>query len=230
MNRWKIKDVMTSDVVAVRPDMPFKEIVDILAVRGISAVPVVDDDDRVIGVVSEADLLHKTEFSGESLASRLMEGRRHRTAREKAAGDVARELMTSPAVTVTADTSVVEAARIMEAREIKRLPVVDDNGRVMGIAARRDLLKAFLQPGAAIRAEVREQVLDRALWIDKTSVSVEVTDGVVTLSGELERKSLIPIAVRLTRGVDGVVDVVDKLTYLRDDTADLRASRYMTAP
>ena len=167
MSRWKIKDVMTSDVIAVRADMPFKEIVDILADRGISAVPVVDDEDRVIGVVSEADLLHKTEFAGESVANRLLESRRHRTAREKAAGDVAGELMTAPAVTVTADVSVIEAARIMEEKEIKRLPVVDRQGRVVGIVSRRDLLKAFLQPDPDIKAEILEQVFRRAMWIDE---------------------------------------------------------------
>jgi CBS domain-containing protein len=230
MSRWRIKDVMTSDVIAVRPDMPFKEIVDILAERGISAVPVVDGQDRVLGVVSEADLLHKTEFAGESVAGRLMESRRHRTAREKAAGDVAGELMTSPAVTVTADTSVVEAARIIEGKEIKRLPVVDEQGRLIGVASRRDLLRAFLQPDAAIRAEVLEQVFQRAMWIDPATVSVSVADGVVTLAGVLERKSLVPIAVRLTGAVDGVVDVVDRLTYRHDDTPELRASRYMSPP
>jgi CBS domain-containing protein len=230
MNRWKIKDVMTSEVISVRPEMAFKDIVDILAEGGVSAVPVVDDEDRVLGVVSEADLLHKTEFAGESVTNRLLESRRHRTAREKAAGDVAGELMTSPAVTVTADTSLVEAARIMEGKEIKRLPVVDEQARLIGIASRRDLLKAFLRSDADIRAEVLEQVFERAMWIDRTSVGVEVSDGVVTLSGELERRSLIPIAVRLTRGVDGVVDVVDRLTYRHDDTAELRSSRYMVTP
>jgi CBS domain-containing protein len=230
MSRWKIKDVMTSEVVAVRADMPFKEIVDILADRGISAVPVVDDEDRVIGVVSEADLLHKTEFAGESVANRLLESRRHRTAREKAAGDVAGELMTSPAVTVTADESVIAAARTMEEKEIKRLPVVDRQGRVIGIAARRDLLKAFLQPDQDIKAEILEQVFRRAMWVDTTTVSVEVVDGVVTLVGELERSSLIPIAVKLTRGVDGVIDVVKRLTYSYDDVAERRSSRYMNPP
>jgi len=230
MSRWRIKDVMTSDVIAVRADMPFKEIVDILADRGISAVPVVDDEDRVIGVVSEADLLHKTEFAGESVASRLLESRRHRTAREKAAGDVAGEVMTAPAVTVTADMSVIEAARMMEEKEIKRLPVVDVQGRVVGIVSRRDLLKVFLQPDPEIRAEVLEQVFRRGMWIDERPLSVEVAEGVVTLGGELDAKSLIPIAVRLTRAVDGVVDVVDQLTYRYDDTADRRASRYMSPP
>jgi CBS domain-containing protein len=221
---------MTSQVIAVRANMPFKEIVDILADKGISAVPVVDDEDRVIGVVSEADLLHKTEFAGQAVANRPMETRRRRTAREKAAGDVAGALMTSPAVTVTADTSVVAAARMMERKEVKRLPVVDRQGYIVGIASRRDLLKAFLRPDAEIEADILEQVFRRVMWVDETSVSVAVTGGVATLSGELERRSLIPIAVRLTRGVDGVVDVVDRLTYRIDDTAERRSSRYLNPP
>ncbi|HEU5108795.1 MAG TPA: CBS domain-containing protein [Micromonosporaceae bacterium] len=221
---------MTTEVVAVRSDAPFKEIADLLADHGISAVPVVDDEDRVVGVVSEADLLHKTEFAGESVANRLLESRRHRTAREKAVGEVAGELMTAPAVTVFPETNLVEAARTMEEKEIKRLPVVDAEGRLVGIASRRDLLKVFLQSDAAIRDEVREQVFGRAMWIDPALMSVEVDRGVVTLAGELERRSATSIAVRLTRAVDGVVGVVDRLTYSFDDTADQRASRYMSPP
>jgi CBS domain-containing protein len=230
VSRWRIKDVMTTEVVAVPSDKPFKEIVDLLADRGISAVPVVDDQNRVVGVVSEADLLHKTEFAGESVANRLLESRRHRTARKKAVGEVAGELMSAPAVTVSRETTLVEAARTMEEKDVKRLPVLDADGRLVGIASRRDLLKVFLQSDAAIRAEVRERVFRRGMWINPALVSVEVDDGVVTLAGELERRSVASVAVQLTRAVDGVVAVVDRLTYGYDDTADRRASRYMSPP
>ena len=230
MSRWKVTDVMTTDVVSVGAEVGFRELVDVLSGRGVSAVPVVDDAKHVIGLVSEADLLHKMEFAGESVAARLLERHRRRAARQKARGDKARALMTSPAVTTTADTKVVQAARLMEARQVKRLPVVDGQGRLVGIVSRRDLLKAFLQPDRAIREEVVEQVLHRVLWLEPTQVGVEVSDGVVTLTGELDRKSAIPIAFGLVRGVDGVVDVVDRLTYRYDDTADIRASRYMSPP
>lgn len=230
MSRWKVKDVMTTDVVSVHEDAGFKEIADILITRGVSAVPVVNDLNYVVGVVSEADLLHKVEFSGESVAGRLFERRRQRAARSKAGGDDAAGIMTAPAVTTLADKKVVDAARVMEARQVKRLPVVDDEGRLVGIVSRRDLLKGFQQPDAAIRDEVVEQVLRRVLWVEPTQVHVQVHDGVVTLGGELDRKSTIDVAIALTRSVDGVVDVVDELTYHYDDTADIRASRYMSPP
>jgi CBS-domain-containing membrane protein len=226
MSRWKVKDVMTTDVVSVHEEAGFKEIADLLITRGVSAVPVVNDLNYVVGVVSEADLLHKVEFSGESAAARLFERRRQRTARSKAGGDDAAGIMTAPAVTASADNKVVDAARVMEARQVKRLPVVDGEGRLVGIVSRRDLLKAFQQPDAAIRDEVVEQVLRRVLWVEPTQVYVKVHDGVVTLSGELDRRSTIDVAVALTRSVDGVVDVVDDLTYHYDDTPDIRASRY----
>jgi CBS domain-containing protein len=230
MSRWKVKDVMTTDVVSVRESTGFKELVDVLSGRTVSALPVVDANNRVVGVVSEADLLHKVEFSRESIAAQLFESRRHRVAREKAGGDDAWALMTKPVVTTTPETAVVEAARLMEAKRVKRLPVVDDQSRLVGIVSRRDLLKAFLQPDEAICTTVREDVFRRAMWMDPGEVNVEVRDGVVTLSGELDRKSTVSVAVGMTRGVDGVVDVIDRLTFRHDDTADIRASRRMSPP
>src|SRR6266542_2986367 len=111
--------------------------------------------------------------------------------------------MTEPAVTIMARTSVVEGARLMDSAEVKRLPVVDELGRLVGIVSRRDLLKVFLRPDFAIAEQV---------------VTVEVRDGVVTLNGQVERRSLIPVAVGLTAAVDGVIDVVSHLTYRHDDT------------
>jgi CBS domain-containing protein len=133
-------------------------------------------------------------------------------------------------VTIKAEANVVEAARLMEANQIKRLPVVDDAGRLVGIAARRDVLKAFLRPDPAIRDEVIERVFKRVLWMDPTAFTVEVHDGIVTVSGELDRKSTIPMVIGLVRSVDGVVDVIDRLTYRYDDTVDLRPSRYLCPP
>jgi CBS domain-containing protein len=220
---------MTTDVASVHDDAGFKEIADVLIGRRVSAVPVVSRHyNFVLGVVSEADLLHKVEFSGESLAGRLFERRRHRAIREKAGGDDARSIMTSPAVTTSPDTKVVDAARVMEARQVKRLPVVDDEGHLVGIVSRRDLLKAFVQPDAAIRDEVKEQVLRKALCLEPWDVDVKVDDGVVTLTGALDRKSMVGVTIALTRGVDGVVDVVDKLKYRYDDTADVRRSSFAT--
>ncbi len=228
MGRWKVKDVMTTEVVSVHEDAGFKELADLLVGRGVSALPVVDDARYVVGVVSEADLLHKVEFSDESVATRLFERRRQRVARTKAGGDSAGLIMTSPAVTTTGETKVVDAARLMDARQVRRLPVVDGQGRLIGVVSRRDLLKAFLRPDQAIRDEVAVQVLRRVLWVEPSDVEVTVRGGVVTLTGEMDRKSTIEVVVESTRRVDGVVDVVNELTYRYDDTADIRGGRYQS--
>jgi CBS domain-containing protein len=218
---------MTNTVVAVRERADYKEIVDALAEYGVSAVPVLDEDDRVVGVVSEADLMPKVEFAGDDPRARLFERGRRRTARAKAAGDTAAELMSSPAVTTVPDASIVEAARLMEAERVKRLPVVGDEGRLAGIVTRRDLLRVYLRPDAAIATDVMTEVFDKALGIGASDVRVSVVDGVVTLAGSVRRRSLAQLAARLTRTVPGVVDVVNELSYRQDDTADL-GSRYVS--
>lgn len=230
MSQWKVQDVMTSEVASVPAHATFREIVDILADRHVSAVPVVDSERHVLGVVSEADLLHKMEFAGEWIGWRLFEGGRHRKARAKAVGDDAKGLMTVPATTVSAGTSLVEAARLMEAEQVKRLPVVDEDGRLIGIVSRADLIKVFLQPDGKIRDEVIERVFRRLLRIDPATVTVDVHDGLVTLDGTLESTSMVETAVHVTRAVDGVVDVVNRLTYERDDTADRNAYRFFATP
>jgi CBS-domain-containing membrane protein len=144
-----------------------------------------------------------------------LQGRRRRKTRAKAAGGTAAELMTSPAVTIGPDGGVAQATRVLHHHGIKRLPVVDPAGPLLGIVSRADLLKVFLRSDADIAREVRQQVLVRAMWIDPDTVRVNVRDGVVTLTGQLERRSLIPNTVNLVRGLDGVVD---GLTFELDDT------------
>jgi CBS-domain-containing membrane protein len=208
---------MTRDVVTVDEQTPFTEITQLLTDCCISAVPVLEPDGRVVGIVSEADLLLKEEFP-KGPQGRLLEGRRRRETRAKAAGATAVELMTSPPITIGPDASLAEAARRLHRHRIKRLPVLDPAGPLLGIVSRADLLKVFLRSDVQIAQEVRQDVLRRALWVDPDTVTVEVDDGVVTLTGRLERRSLIPIAVRLVHGVDGVVDVVDRLGFEVDDS------------
>jgi CBS-domain-containing membrane protein len=126
--------------------------------------------------------------------------------------------MTAPAITVGPDASVAEAARLLHRHQVKRLPVVDPAGPLLGIVSRADLLKVFLRSDAEIAQEVRQDVLTRAMWVDPDIVTVQARDGVVTLTGQLERRSLIPIAVSLVHGLDGVVDVVDRLSFEVDDS------------
>jgi CBS domain-containing protein len=215
--RHRVRDVMTCDVVTVDEDTPFKEITQLLADCRISAVPVLDSDGRVVGVVSEADLLRKEEYPEGPPGGWRFEGRRRRATRAKATGDTAVELMTAPAITVAPDASLAEAARLLHRHQIKRLPVLDPAGPLVGIVSRADLLKVFLRSDDQIAREVRQDVLRRALWVDPDTIDVEVGDGVVTLTGQLERRSLIPITVSLVHGLAGVVDVVDRLGFEFDD-------------
>jgi CBS domain-containing protein len=218
MRHRGVQDVMTKDVVTVESDTPYKQIAEILAEHKISGVPVVDSDAHVLGVVSEADLLAKAEYpEAERRRRRLLDRPGTSQARRRASAGLARDLMTAPAVTIDDRTSIVRAAKEMDRHQVKRLPVVDELGRLVGIVSRRDMLKVFLRSDDDIRAEVETDVLDQSLSIRPSAVSVTVVDGVVTLDGTVDRKCLIPIAARLTKAVDGVVDVVERLDYSFDD-------------
>ncbi|MFJ8361222.1 CBS domain-containing protein [Streptomyces sp. NPDC093984] len=200
MRHRSVGDLMTPTAVSVRPGTTFKEIARLLDEYDITAVPVVDDGDRPVGVVSEADLLRK-QTSGD-------------------AGSTAGELMTSPAVVAEPGWDAVRAARTMQTQKVKRLPVVDDEGRLIGVISRSDLVQIFLRHDRAIQEEILEDVIVRTLGLPPSSLTVEVIDGRVTLSGRVERKSLLPVTARLCEGVDGVVEVVNRLDFHRDDTAD----------
>jgi CBS domain-containing protein len=212
-----VADVMTREVVVVHPQTPFKEIVRRMHEARVSALPVLDDDGRLVGIVSEADLILKEDPELDETA-RLFEGRHRRSDRQKAAGLFARELMTQPVVTIGPSESLGEAARLMHRRQVKGLPVVDQDGRLVGILARSDLLTVFLREDAEIEREVREDVIRRTLWIDPDTVRVSVREGVVRIEGQLERRSLIPVLERLVSSVDGVVGVELALSYQVDDT------------
>jgi CBS-domain-containing membrane protein len=202
---YTVSDVMTQTVIAVGRDASFKEIVGLIDQWKVSALPVLVGEGRVIGVVSEADLLPKEEFrdGGEEDAERAE--------RQKAAALTAGELMSTPAVTVHADASVAEAARIMARRHVKRLPVVDSVGILQGVVSRSDLLKVFLRDDEEIAEEVRHSVLGQ-LPIT-TPLTVSVADGVVTLGGVLPDRTLVPIVARAVRAVEGVVDIRLDLTH-----------------
>ncbi|WP_171116089.1 MULTISPECIES: CBS domain-containing protein [Streptomyces] len=205
-----VGDLMTTAVVSVRRDTGFKDIVQHLAEHNITAVPVVDDQGRPIGVVSEADLLRKQESQadpgGHLAAAHLLPAER-----AKAHALTAEGLMSSPAVTARPQWSVVEAARAMARHHVKRLPVVDDAGHLVGIISRGDLLHVFLRRDPTIREEIMTDVLTRTLGLDPGTVTVQVTEGRVTLSGTVPQESLIPITLRLSESVDGVVDVTHHL-------------------
>jgi CBS domain-containing protein len=218
MMKTKVQDVMTREVVAVGESTPFKEIVDLLARNRISAVPVLDESEHVAGVVSEADLLLKQEWPEGELGAPWFEFRRHRVERAKAAGAVAGQLMTSPAITIGPLATVNEAARVMHGAGVKRLPVVDPGtGRLAGIVTRGDLLRVFTRPDDEIWREVIDQVILREFMMDPARFVVHVKDGAVVLQGTCERRGLIAPLVRAIHGVEGVVRVENRLAYDVDD-------------
>ena len=197
-----VSDVMTHTVVAVGRAARFKEIVETMDQWKVSALPVLEGEGRVVGVVSEADLLPKEQFRDSEPSRR--EQLRLLDAMAKAGAGTAEELMTAPAVTVHADATLPEAARIMARRHIKRLPVVDAHGLLVGIVSRSDLLKVFLRSDEDIAREVRHEVVRRLFG--EAPVEVSVSEGVVTLSGRIRDTSLIPVAARMVRAVEGVVN------------------------
>lgn len=191
MQHRMVSDLMTTPVVRVGKDAGFKEIAKLLAEYDITAVPVVDDDDRPVGVVSEADLLRKE--AGRLDPAGLLPVLHPRPAdRTKQEATTAEGLMNSPAITARPQWTVVEAAQVMDRYRVKRLPVVDEAERLVGVISRADLLRVFLRGDRAIREEISRDVLIRTLGIAPDSVTVHVVDGRVALSGIVERKSSFP--------------------------------------
>jgi CBS domain-containing protein len=217
--RTKVRNVMTSPVETVAPTAGFKAIVYRLWRQQITAVPVIDARGMVLGVVSEADLVLKEERADLEDRQPFFEGRRSRVARRRAAAGTAAELMTSPAVTIAADAPVARAARLMRRRGVRRLPVVDGEGHLVGIVSRGDLLAVFNRRDEDIRSEIVDEIIGRALLLDATPYTVTVRDGVVTLSGEADRRTDAILVQRLAERVDGVVNVRSELTYRHDDGA-----------
>ena len=209
-----VKDVMTTTVVAVRETAGYKHIVSAMRRHGVSAFPVLDADDHVIGVISEADLLLKEvgpePFTGPA-ESVLATGRRGE--RAKAAGLTAAELMTRPAVTIGSDASVADAAKLMYARRVRRLPVVEDDGRLVGIVSRVDVLSVFDRPDSQIRDEVMKKVIAGEFALDPHAFDVTVKSGIVTITSHVERPAIAPELVEVIRHVEGVVDVRDRISY-----------------
>ena len=208
--RSTVKDLMTTPVVAVRENASFKEIVSRMRDSRVSAFPVVDLHGKVIGVVSEADMLNKEadQASPGTFAS-LLRFRDH----EKAAGVTAADLMTSPAVTIGPDAPVTEAARVMRDRRVKRLPVVNGTGHLIGVISRADVLSVFLRPDEMIRHEVIEEAVRGGFLVRSQPFGVVVHDGIVTLTGCPENDQAGHDLAERVRHIEGVVTVRDELSY-----------------
>jgi len=216
-----VRDVMTTSVVTVRRTTPLKEVARLLVDRGISGVVVVDVDGTVLGVVSEGDLLVKEggadAIRHRPLARFLGESAESRAQLVKLEAVTAAEAMTAPAITITSGRSIHEAAAIMTARRVNRLPVVDD-GQLVGIVSRADLVRAYARSDDELAEAIRQDVILRILSLDPASFAVVVKDGVASISGRAERRSTAELIERCVVMVPGIVDVHTTLTWLMDDS------------
>lgn len=225
----KVQEIMTTDVLTIGPEAPLKDVARILVEHRVSGIPVCDIERRVLGVVSEGDILYKSQARdgrGGPLAWLLDSG--SASAAAKAAARTVDEAMTAPAITISPLRSVDEAARLMTEHGVNRLPVVA-GGELVGIVTRADLVRAFTRSDAAIRDEIVEELLERTLWLEPGAVQVGVVAGHVRLAGRLQTRSDATLLERLVARVAGVVSVESELGWVVDDSTrkGRRALAYM---
>jgi len=206
-----VRDVMSTHVIAVRQSAPYKQMAAMLHEQRVSAFPVLDDDNKVIGVVSEGDLLTKAAIEGTMPGA--LSGMLPRREHDKASAVTAAELMTKPAVTIGPDVPVTQAARLMYSRRVKRLPVINDHGRLIGIVTRADVLSVYSRPDADIQREITQDLILGEFLCDPARFTVAVKDGIVTIDGTPETAPVGRDIVDAARHVEGVVAVRDRLSY-----------------
>lgn len=206
-----VRDVMTTRVIALREDADYKEIVSVLRSFRVSACPVIDGADRLIGVVSEADLLYKEADPDYPAGMIRLEWRLGDEGKANAV--TAGQLMTAPAVAIHPGTTVTEAARLMQEKAIKRLPVVGQDGRLVGIVTRSDVLSVFERPDSDIYAEISKTILAEEFALDPGQFDISIRSGIVTISGVVERRETALSLLARLRHTEGVVSVRDRLTY-----------------
>ena len=210
MKTTTVQEIMTTRVIWVKKDATFREMAVALREHRVSAFPVVDDDHKVIGIVSEADMLTKEALGDEP---GVLAGILHRRDQAKARGITAGDLMTTAVVAVRPEDTVEHAAKLMYDRRVKRLPVTDAAGHLVGIISRADVLSVFNRPDEAIRKEITDDVLLGEFLTDPQIFSVTVKDGIVTLAGHPETSETGHEIVRRIRHLQGVVAVRDRLDY-----------------
>jgi len=227
MRHTTVADVMSTNVISARPQDAFAHLTTLLRGAAIRAVPVVDDDGTLLGVVSEADLMAAVARPDGYEARRWWRPRhiRHQAPESKAGATTAAELMTTDVETVTPAARVSAAARTMLRQHLSWMPVCDEDRRVVGVLGRSDVLTIFARDDASIRTEIVDDVLRFILLADPTRILVEVDGGVVTLTGELDTRLDAQVAVRLIERIEGVVAVVDHLRFRTDErVADASAT------
>mgnify|MGYP002622760995 CR=1 FL=1 len=221
----EVRQLMTGDVATISPDASLKEAARVMIERRVSGLPVIDGDNRLVGIVTEGDVLHQ-----ESLRQPATTLRSLFTSQEGPAVTVA-EAMTDKVKSVSPEADHTEAARIMESAHVKRLPVVDGDDRLLGILSRADVLRVFARSDEEIAAEIRSGVIERVLWLNSSALAVEVADGKVSLSGTVPTKSDSRILEEMARRIDGVVEVDSgDISYEVDDTKRVDGPLFGSAP
>ena len=216
----RVRDLMTTDVLTIGPEAPIKDVARILVEHRISGLPVCDIEGHVLGVVSEGDILYKEHDPRESHAGGplgwIVDGSPNFAGYAKAKALTAGKAMTAPALIVSPGETAAVAARIMCERGVNRLPVVEDD-RLVGIVTRADLIQAFIRGDEEVATEIRDDVLQRTLWVDGDRIQVEVEHGTVTLTGRLDKRSDVEVLERLVARVPGVTVVASKVEWQVDD-------------
>ena len=206
-----VRDVMDVPAVSMRDDLSYRDIARPLAREHVGVVPGVDADDRVVGVVSESDLLAKVAFEASGHLSGPLGRLQGRRLHDKARGETAADLMTSPAITVLPGATVAEAAWLAALSRLKRLPVTDHHGRLVGVVRRNALLQALVRDDAGIREEIEAKIHAFCSPADRDAVEVKVHDGVVELSGRMSQAAMSRLVAEVEY-IDDVVEVNNHLT------------------
>lgn len=196
-----VVDLMTIDVIAVSADTGLREAARLMFRNRVSGLPITDDNGTLIGIISEADFLR--------LEVERQEGTRDQ-------GDTVGDVMSRGVVTVRPNVEIYEAAKIMAVQEVKRLPVVDDDDRLLGVISRADIVSIFTRPDDVVEDEIREDLIRRVMFIDPDDIQVSVANGVVTLSGQVATRSEASMLEELTNRLDGVLGVQSELTWVED--------------
>jgi CBS domain-containing protein len=197
-----VVDLMTTDVIAVSRETGLRDAARLMFRNRVSGRPIVDEAGALVGIITEADFL--------KLEVERQEGTRGQ-------GDTVGDVMSRGVVTVPPNVEIYEAAKIMAVQEVKRLPVVDEDNRLLGVISRADIVSIFTRPDDVIEDEIREDLIRRVLFIDPDGVQVGVANGVVTLSGEVTTHSEASMLEELTNRLDGVLRVESKLTWAEGD-------------
>lgn len=220
----RVQELMTTPALSIGPEASLKEVARIFVENGITGLPVCDARNHVVGVVSAGDILYKEHDPLDLDGRRRPRWPRGREAAAiKSRALVVREAMTSPPVTISPWSSASDAARLMTERGVNRLPVVKDD-TLVGIVTRSDLVRAFIRPDEEIERELREEVLEQTMWLDRDSVQVDVKRGVVSLAGTLRTRSNVTLLEGLAARIPGVVALKSDLRWNLDDLS--RAERH----